>query len=99
MAELTGTAGARQGNEVIVTTSATVLPRIGVPGVLYWVVDRPVPSFGQGTNLSLADVIVKQVQPGSVTLTITNDSGAITVNGQRINVIQDGIAVKLAYKQ
>jgi hypothetical protein len=95
--ELTGTVGPRQGNEVTLTTSSAVLPRVGAAGVLFWVVDRPIAVFGQGTNLSLADVAVKQAQAGSIVLTIVNDSGPITINGQRINVIQAGQSVKLAY--
>ena len=80
------------------TTSASALPRVGAPGVLYWVVDRPIAVFGQGTNLSLADVAVKQAQAGTIVLTIVSDSGPITINGQRINVIQPGLTVKLAYR-
>jgi hypothetical protein len=96
-AEMTGTAGPRQGNEVVVTTTSTTLPPVGAQGTLFWVVDRPIPVFGQGVNLSLANVAVKQVQPGSVTLTIVSESGPVSVNGQRVNVFQPNIAVKLTY--
>jgi hypothetical protein len=96
-AEMLGTAGPLQGNEVVVTTTATALPPVGAQGTLFWVVDRPIPVFGQGVNLSLATVAVKQVQPGSVTLTVVKEAGPISLNGQRVNVFQPGIAVKLAY--
>ena len=95
--EILGTAGTRQGNEVVMTTTGANLPPIGAGGTLYWIVDRPIPVFGQGVQLSLAEVSVKQVQPGSITLTIVSESGPIEVNGQRVNVFQPNQQVKLTY--
>ena len=97
-AELGGSLGQRQGDQVVSSTSAQVLPQVGISGVLYWVVDRPMPMFGQGVSLSLADVVVRQVQPGALVLGIVAESGPVTVNGQRGNVFRPGQAAKLSYR-
>src|SRR5262245_45881604 len=58
-ASLNGIAGQRTGNEVVVTTTDTTLPPVGASGPLMWIVDRPIPVFGQGVQLQIANVQVK----------------------------------------
>jgi outer membrane biosynthesis protein TonB len=93
-AALEGTLASRTGKTVVIEAAGS--PTAGAKGALYVHFEQELPLLGKTQGwLGVADVTVKDVKGGKITLTVDQEKSKMTVNGKKVDHFKKGNRVKL----
>lgn len=93
-AAIEGKLASRAGKAVVIDAPGS--PAAGAKGKLYTHFEQDLPLLGHTSGwLGIADVTVKGVKAGKITLTINAETSNINVNGKKVDHFKKGNQVKL----